>query len=928
MKMIRKRILKVCFTLIIILLFGKTVFASDIITDIQAPHGVSVFECGENVALMLNHEQMKANIIIRWELTDVFGEIRFSNAVKLYSGSVQTKVEFGVLPIGWYRVRFYKGETEACEKYCSISVVQPLSSRNSRISSPVAVDQAGQYASLDGSFPTVAWTESEREAYAYALKCAGVGYVRERVGDFNFDNGYYDVIEEQTEILADAGLPVLNTNFNRKDDNSDLYSVYLKAKGNAEYYDGKIMAWEGANEPDIDLMPDRAASLMKAASVGVIDSGANAIKVASGVYNIHTADFFETYVQNGILDYTDCLNVHSHRGYDTDPYLPLYTDILHQARELATVYGGGCPIWVTESGIQCRFMDENGDTLDECQPGLARYAVTSAVESLAEAGTARHFYFLARHYTEKGNWGLFSTNHMPYAGYSSLASLTYYLGEGRLQGDLRGLPDNVKGYMFDSGENSVAILWNQENGTKWVQFNTDCNVRVVDIMGSFEDKLFSPVNEMINIPVTEYPVLVVFPSMSSEDNYYKREYPDYPEVSVNELTDAQRIIIRQTWMNAETKEARYQLEEGIDYDIMVEACNLSDKTAVGFLEVQVSDALEVVGDKTALYRIKANSTGQYYFTVRIKPGFERDEAESFVSFGGSYGADGEELSASVAKCIAYVDKPVYLDTVVKDFDKKSSWNWINLSNAKATLKETSGGIRLDIKADAEMDDVWTYPWYTVDEKQFADSDGIYFTLNVPEGCGADNVIGRVFVKTKTDEIGFLAPYGTFVEGDTTYRISWDDFNGRLSLVKAHFNPEEITEISIGFNATYVGKATGYAYVIKDFGTYTYSVPQIMYPEIKISGIDEKAIYKSNQILSVEAVIPDGLKNVCAYINYEEWNDFSIKDGKVSFNLERPEPGAYNVMITAENCCGYVCRTDVNFYVRQREDYNAKGTFYN
>lgn len=920
----KKRILRCCLALFASLLLGQAVFATGAITDIQPPHGTGVFEAGETVAFVLEHESSDRARYITWELTDVFGTSRFSGGFMILKNSVQTEVSFGVLPIGWYRVRFYEAGESACEKYCSISVVQPLLNRKAELSSPVSVDQAGQYAAVDGTFPTTAWTEAERKMYAYALKRAGFGYVRERTEGLDFEEGYDKGIEEQTNALAEQGLPILNEIYSRTDDSSDLYDIYTKALGNASHYKDKITAWEGANEPDAQA-PDRAASAFKAAAIGMVDSGANAVKVASGVFNIHTADFFETYVQNGILDYADCLNVHSHRDYGTDPYLPLYTDILHQAREFATVYGGGRPVWVTEAGLQCRQMDENGDTLDSSQPGLARFVVTSAVESLAEIGTARHFYFLARHYTESGNWGLFSTNHMPYAGYSSLASLTYYLGEGKLQGELRSMPDNVQGYMFDSGENSVAVLWNKKSGTRWVQLKTEQNVRVVDVMGAFEDKLYSPMNQLVNIPVTEYPILVVFPSMAAEENYYKKEFPDYPEISVNTLSDAQRVVLRQTWTNAELSEGRYQLNEGVNYNITVEVCNLSDVTATGQLNVEVSDALEVVGNTSAVYRVKSNRTEKYYFTVRVKPDYERDEAESYVSFGGSYGSGGEELSASVAKCIAYAENPVYIDTAVENFDKVSEWE--KVVAGESSLTETENGVRVELSVGAEITDVWSYPYYTVAKNQFAGSDGVYFTLNIPEGYGGEHIIGRVWVRTKTDEIGFLAHYGCFVEGDTTYRVSWDDFVGRISLVKADFRPEEIAEIAIGFNAPSVGRAISYVYEIKDFGVYTYPVEQSMYPQIQISGVTDQGIYKSNQILSIEAKIPDGLENIRVYINYEEWTSFTAEDGKVRFTLERPEPGAYNIMVTAENKCEYVCRNDVNFYVRQREDYHAKGTFF-
>ena len=101
-----------------------------------------------------------------------------------------------------------------------------------------------------------------------------------------------------------------------------------------------------------------------------------------------------------------------------------------------------------------------------------------------------------------------------------------------------------------------------------------------------------------------------------------------------------------------------------------------------------------------------------------------------------------------------------------------------------------------------------------------------------------------------------------------------------------------------------------------------------FPEITLTGLKEKEIYKDNETLTVTAQIPEELSNVRVYVNYEETSDFTLTDNQLKLVLRKPEPGAYYILVSGEYRYGYICRGDLDFYVRDNRDYQATGTFYN
>lgn len=849
---------------------SENVFAADIITSIMPSNTVSVYELGESVDLKLKYVTADSDRYIKYTLTDVFGRMRGEGVIVLAGGTSECNVTLTVPGVGWYRVRFYDGADSASSEYCSVSVVLPGNSRKTA-DSPICIDLAGQFASWDGTKPVRKnWTDEERQAYARAMRLAGFGYVRERVSGEVTLSGYKG-ITKQTDALAVENMKILNTFGEGVDYSEDLYLTYSRAGNNATAFNGKIFAWEGKNEPDLKkttVTPDMEASSFKASALGVLDSGTGAIKALSSVYEM-TTEFVEEFMMNDVARYADCINIHNHTADWGGEYRHFPESLPMHASDIAVSYGGGKPIWCTEAGLQMFSGGEDGITPDGSQPLNARYAITSAVESLAEYGIYKHFYFIGRHFTERGNFGLFTSTHMPYASYNALSTLTNYLGKGKARGVVRDLPDGVKGYVFDAGDYDAAVLYTTGAAKEYVQFNTASDVTVIDVMGAEKNMRHTPKNKKVNIPVTIYPIIVKFDGHCDESNYYRREFAEYDDVNVTSVPDAQRIILRQRWQNTPIERSEYQMERGTVYTIKLDVCNLAQKRLKGTIVPDVTEGLELAGGGTVSYNVPAYSTQELEFRVKVKDGWTRS-GRNFVSFGGTCG------SAKISNSTA----PVYV------LDEGAEFNDTPLNNFKNNKKNVKSGE------------------YT------ADSDGMYLKLS-------ETGSGSVTVYT-ADKNGYYQTFGSDISGSDMYRLQWkENFRNKITGIKAAVNPEEIYRIKIDLSAS-----------VTENGRFSYAMPAGDEPgDIVISGIEDGKIYKDNKRLTLRAQIPSELSDINMYLNYEKVPD-AVLDGDVMIKeFKDLAPGAYSVYVTGMGRFGKAYRSEVRFFVRNNRDYNAAGVFY-
>ncbi len=915
------------FLFCLLLTISENVFAENIITDIIPKGNIGVFEAGDTVEYTLKHNVSPNSRIISYRLTDMSGRLMVEEKLWLKANSQETVLSLDNLKVGWYRIRFYSGTEEITDQYCSAAVVMPYEGRGGGSDSPLCMDLAGQYANFDSAAYNSSWSDDDRAAFSRAMKLAGFGYVRERVGDRDTGTASYQTITAQTSSLAEQGLKILNEFSSGGTYEEDLYTTYARAYNNGRAYRGKIYAWEGANEPDAirtSLTADMEASVFKASALGILDSNAKAIKISPSMYDYHSTDFMETLMQNGILDYADAINIHSHKGFENKPYLSFPDKIVKTAKELATVYGGGKAVWCTEAGLSCP-NDEQADVYDSSQYALAKYAVTSAAESFANGGTDKHFYFLGRYYAGSNeSMGIFTKNNMPYSAYSALANMTYHLENGRIKGVLKNLPDGMHGYVFDRGADDVAIIWNEGEEGSYIQLETASDAKIVDLLGVNEEMTYSPQNKMISVKVTDSPVIVEFSEHLSSKNYYTKTYPEYGTngVNVQSVSDAKRIIVRQRWDAPTIENSEYVISTGKEYKIYLDVCNLSSSEANVEIIPDISDSLEVTGNKNSV-TVSPRKSEVIEYTVKIKDSYKR-AGDAYISFGGVLGE--EKISPSTAKCRLEADKSACVLSAINSAKDASSW--VEGIDGTTVISQNGNGTQID-GVPRDPGNFWCFPYVRTLIEETKDSEGLYFKLNVPAEYAAsgENFLGRVWVRTYSDNIGFLYDISDFAAGETEYYIPWNKFYMRLAGTMTGVDPNDIAEIAIGFNSWDTSRVR-MIYTVSDMSVYTYeSAENDICPTIQLSGINNGAVLREKQNLCVSGNIPEGLYNIKVYLNYAPYEDFSVSGDNLTINLSALNEGAYKLFVTGEWKYGFVSRESIDFYLRAKDDYYAEGTFY-
>lgn len=908
-------------------MLSANAFAENLITEIVPKGNIGVFESTDGAEYTLKHTAQSSDRLITYKLTDLRGDLKREGRVWLKAGKSETVLNIPNLKVGWYRIRFYSGGEEITDVYCSAAVILPKEGRGGFLNSPVSIDLAGQYGNLDSAAYNKQWTEEQTDAFSKAMSLAGFGYVRERVADRGNKTSAYTTIIDHTNSLSGYGLKIMNEFSSCSTYTEDLYNTYIRAYNNGRAYRGKITAWEGTNEPDgvrTEITADMEAALFKASAIGILRSGSRAVKVSPSMYDYHSTDFMETLMQNGVMTYADAINVHSHTSFRNAAYAAFPDTIVKRARELATVYGGGKQVWVSEAGMSCE-IDGDYNVSDSNQYALAKYAVTSAAESFANSGTDRHFYFLGRYYSGSDSaMGIFSKNNMPYSAYSALANLTYHLEGGRMKGVLKNLQSGMHGYVFDKGESDVCIIWNEGAEGEYLQLKTQTAARVVDLLGGREDITFSPKNEAVSIKVSDSPVIVKFSGHLSAENFYKKTYPEYGAayggVSVRELSDAKCIVLRQRWENPEIKNGEYVLSRGAEQKIYLDVCNLSGAAADINIVPEASGSLEITGGAGSI-NVGRYETKTIEYKVKVKDSFKGAD-EAYICFGGSL--SGEALSPSAAKCSFEAAPGGYILSAAPEAEEASKWR---PGTSRITLSNKDGGINVSAVGNG-ADDFYCYAFYQAQNVDFAESKGVYFRLNVPEEYAAkeeNGFYGRVYLRTKSGA-SYLYGYGDFKAGETEYYVPWDKVaaNGIVTGV----DPKDITEIGIGFN--YWDKTIErMEYDILGLSFYSYeTADDESLPRIKLSGIKEGAVLRENQKLSVKAEIPEGLENIKVYLNYLPYEDFSLEGGEAEIRLSGLSEGAVNITVSGEWRYGMISRSSINFYSRAREDYGAEGAFFN
>jgi hypothetical protein len=435
---------------------------------------------------------------VRYAVRDYFGKQAASGAATIAGGASAATAQLPALAPGQYRVRASLASSPQATfagSFARLPDRRPVRGPANRfgvtVSSPWLVPPA------------------RRAAVASALARMGAGYVRDEIDWRAIEprRGAYDTrgVDTAARSYRWAGLKTLGAlwalpgnlsapawattgaSAPMPDDLRDGYRLahHLAGRRHGVGRDA-LEVW---NEPDVDVLEQRAtakadrhAAYVKAALLGITDRPRRPLAVLSGI--AYPGTFQDVLLQNGVARYADVWAFH---GYG-ETYVPSGLSPISKSsaieHRLHRRYGAGTRMWMTEAGL---FMPGTAhDPTPAQQADQARYLVQSTVHDLA-TGTDKHFWFSGPPYgaceSDYGCFGLFGDDFRPRASYSAHAAMASLLGQANFAHRPRGLPDHVRGAVFEDGRRAVTVVW-ADRPTRVDVPVPGGAVRVYDIMGA------------------------------------------------------------------------------------------------------------------------------------------------------------------------------------------------------------------------------------------------------------------------------------------------------------------------------------------------------------------------------------------------------------------------------------------------------------
>jgi len=432
---------------------------------------------------------------------------------------------------------------------------------------------------IDGAFTQLIRDVDRIESYAAVFRMLGVTWTRERMSwasyqkervydeetgkyEYTYSDAYIELMKKYLAPIKDAGLNVLlafSTGPNwAKQLGMDIHpdsqvtsgnylgtydtqlAIYDATKKVAAELDGYVDIIELMNEPDHTFrdIAEHYAGWFKAAALGVMDSGSDmAISLSGLCQPTNWRDFLPLILNSDVMSYSSIFNFHSHADLPSDTSVTDYGNSINMRTfpQVMELYGNTKPVWISESGMKL----PSETPTDEHKQKQAPYIVTSAVQSLSY-GVDKYFWFVGAPYLEAGgDYGSFSTNDRAYPAMAAYAVMTDVLGEGKYIGELKDLPDNVRGYLIDSGERIVAVVW-RTKGTSAYIFNADAPVLVTSMMG--DQKLRTPNDKgQIAINVSTAPIYITYSKAPTD--YYAHSYEEPDEIVQPTVDFGDRVVL-------------------------------------------------------------------------------------------------------------------------------------------------------------------------------------------------------------------------------------------------------------------------------------------------------------------------------------------------------------------------------------------------
>lgn len=921
------------------LVWGNIIFRMDYmeftrsgfsIQKIECRNGyVGVFEKDTGVSFDIKFtEPTERGEKLSFTVTDFWSQQIRTGDIVPRPDSMSVQFDLYDIPIGWYKLVITDSHGSVTQS--SFSVVPNISDRKNYEDSPFAVDYASSY---------VPGYDLLKD-YTKALKLAGINWGRERydmttinVGKGEYEN--YEGIGKSLEIISDGGLKILDmappvtppwSKHAGRQYVEDLFNMYEPAKFMADTFDDCVSAWEWGNEADLrDEAADVFTAVYKAYAIGVADSENPVLKTFGGfALAPDTQIFMDLCLQNGLMEYSDIYNHHNHVTYDNTRYfLPIKTGQLNSHNEAASVYDDeNKEIWITEAGMYCPVESDTGLPSYENLMAQARYAVTSTMQSLS-AGTSRHFWFVIPSYVEAGReLGTFYPDDTPYPVYTAEAVMTYVLGAGKYCGIISQAAgkEGLYGYLFDSGENDVAVLWSES--PEKVQLKTDTPVKITDIMGA--ERTVSPSGGYVEINTSHYPVYVTFEGRTTVENYYPQQY-DTKELEPKTFSKEERIILYQKYPDEcrDNPKSGYNVSVGEDHEITLDVYNFNSEPMKGTIQIETSEGLKL---QQSSFSVNIDAMGKETLKLQLSAdaGAQIDVVK-YVKATGLF--DGKETSPSIARVVIKDTDPIGTAGLFENANNPDGWQLSNIAEG-GTVETQKGSMENSVEFSVDFHDTenkWFYPIADVTEEERAklkDADGISFWVYYDDN---DETAAKInmFVYFTDGRQYYLGEsmYKPLKKGWTQIAVRWSDFVlwssplGKATEIRP-FDSGLINKVSIGINGNI---SLVPPYTLRDVGWFIKKLDvSDEDKEIVLSGIEENGIYESNELPDLNITLPENvnLENLRILLNAQEWKEISDFHGNgQTVSLKGLERGYYTLCVASESDMGFIFRKTVRFYVK-------------
>lgn len=846
------------------------------------------------------------------EITDGWGEVFLSRRTVAEKGCDRCVVDLGQFPIGWYRISLQSESGDVFNDYFAFAVTVSLSERARLEDTTLGTDVAAEYE------PN---TMELGDEFVRSLKLLGFPWLRERTNMVKWEPW----VLEYRERIKSAGFKV--TSASTDDMNAlprikdmDLRDIYSKYKNAPALNPVTNEMYEIQNEADLFFhappLPDTHTAYCKAAFIGLLDSGIDTLTSMTSTAFCADAIYYDLTLQNGVLDYSNIYNFHGYEGIEGKASYARKVSLAYSPKETIR------PVFMTENGKKV-WADDNGVAKFDQLQSMCRYAVKSCAKILA-LGSDKWFWFISRAFLEAG--GGFGNAHawtqQPYPIAAVTANLTYQLGKGVYKGSIAGMPEKAYGYLFDRGEEDVAVLFGGEKQT--VSLKSD-RLIASDMYGK-ETELLGD-DGYVTVEISGDPVFVRFCGRAEEESYFATSF-EHLECERLAFTEEQRVVLNPIWVDQDLTKSiimqkGYLFDEDDRQRITLRVYNFNHKRVDGsaYVVAEYPDHFDIE-IKSPEFSLEPFGMREVEITVTTT-GKAKMNSMGDLLFGATL-SDGREVSSAVSRYWFRLDDMQIPDEDIRVFDgfcDKKNWNIKNIMTPGSMSFERDGD-KITLKADHGGGYAqWYFPEFFIkDASVFEGADGL--VLRRKHSHNTDTKLtafictddGRAYWSGDASGVAYTDDWKTIVYPWDTFILfaSPEGFNDPRP-----FDPKTIYKVRIGASGTPKGFIPDTT--IKDFGVFYDNMGAAKpHPNaIEIDGIEEGATYESARDLRLVATLPeDCVGDIRVFIGKTAHRDFTVKGNTVSADLSHLGRGEYTLQVSCKTRVNYRYVKYVNFKIEK------------